>query len=96
MVIIYPDNVIKGWAILNSQLLKKSIGNDYATYINYLIDAGIIERSYYLPGITSYGYKMAKVNHDLIHHKMIQISDEALVNRINKLNDVQYVSIHKR
>jgi len=91
MVVIYPDNVINGWTILNSQELKKSIGNDYIHYIQYLIDAGIIERSYYLPGITSYGYKMANINHDFIHHKKIQITDKTLINRINKLNDVQYV-----
>jgi len=91
MVVMYPDNIINGWAILNSQELKKSIGNDYTKYLQYLIENKIIERSYYLPGITSYGYRMANVNHDLIHHKIVQITDKTLVNRIKKLNEVQYV-----
>lgn len=90
MVIINPDNVIKGWTTLNSQLLKKSIGNDYARYIDYLINAGVIKRSYYIAGMKSYGYKMASVNLDLVSHKVVQIEDKTLIARVKKLNEVTY------
>lgn len=91
MPVMNPDNVLNAKTKLNSQILKKIIGNGYTKYVNYLVENNvIIKGEYYSPNNTSYTYEMANINLTAIHHKTIKLSDKILLNRLEKAEKEYY------
>ena len=91
MPVINKDNWKNGYTYLKGQYLQNALGNKYKKHIDYLIESGIIERTKgYVSGVTSYGYRMANVNHELVHHRLVTIENKTQIKRIYKIIENHY------
>ncbi len=74
-----------GYTPINADLLRRWIGRHYLPYLNYLVNAGVIEsNNQYLPGKKSIGYRYTSLYNVGVVKKLV--TDLTLYNKLNNLH----------